>query len=268
MSSTQELLRRINSVAKMKQITQTMKFVAVAKFAKTKIELERILKYKKQLLDIINETFIIKPIETKIKQDKDLVITISSDKGFCGAFNNTICKRTQTFLQQHKNKVDIISVGKKINMFLSKHGYKSVFKDLFGHYSIEALHNFANEVTDKYNSYSNIYFIYNSYNTDNNDVYKIPHYELIKKDTSTTLLDQETTITTDVLLKKMLVVDMMSIVIESIVQENNTRMVSMSKATDNAEILEKSLRITYNQLRQTTITNEIIEITNGAMALK
>ena len=266
MSSTQELLRRINSVATMKQITQTMKFVAVAKLAKTKIDMERILKYKKQLLDIIQETFILQPID--VTQDKDLMISISSDKGFCGAFNNNICKRTKEFLQKHTNNIDVIAVGKKINMFLSKHGYKSVFKDLFGHYSLEALQNFANEVTDKYNSYRNIYFIYNGYNQNNNDVYKIPHYELIKKDTSTTLLDQDSTITTYVLLKKMLVVDIMSIVIESIAQENNTRMVSMSKATDNAEVLEKSLRISYNQLRQATITNEIMEITNGAMTLK
>ena len=266
MSSTQELLRRINSVATMKQITQTMKLVAVAKFAKTKVDLENVLFYKKQLLNIIQESFILQPADSNT--NKDLIISISSDKGFCGAFNNTICKRTQDFLQKHKNNVDIISVGKKINMFLNKHGYKSIFKDLFGHYNLEALQNFANEIVNKRNNYSNIYFIHNGYNKTNNDVYRLPHYELIKKDTSNVLFDQDMVITKTALLRKMLVAEIMSIVIESVVQENNTRMVSMSKATDNAEILEKSLRITYNQIRQATITNEIIEITNGAMALK
>ena len=266
MSSTQELLRRINSVATMKQITQTMKFVAVAKLAKTKIDLERVINYKKQLLDIVNEAFMIVPID--VQQGKDLVITISSDKGFCGAFNNNICKRTQSFLQKHKNNVDVISIGKKINMFLSKHGYKSEFKDLFGHYNIETLQAFANEVIDKHDNYSSIYLIYNSYNNNEKEEHKIPHYQLIKKDPSNILFDQDNIITTRALLRKMLVAEIMSIIIESVAQENNTRMVSMSKATDNAEILEKSLRISYNQLRQATITNEIIEITNGAMALK
>jgi F-type H+-transporting ATPase subunit gamma len=50
---------------------------------------------------------------------------------------------------------------------------------------------------------------------------------------------------------------------ESCVAEHSARMFNMSKATDNAEVLLKRLRILYNQMRQASITNEIIEISAG-----
>ena len=40
----------------------------------------------------------------------------------------------------------------------------------------------------------------------------------------------------------------------------------MSQATDNAEELIKELNLRYNKLRQSGITNELIEIVSGATA--
>jgi len=42
----------------------------------------------------------------------------------------------------------------------------------------------------------------------------------------------------------------------------------MQKATDNAEELIKSLKLSYNKARQAAITKEIIEIVSGVNALK
>jgi F-type H+-transporting ATPase subunit gamma len=44
-------------------------------------------------------------------------------------------------------------------------------------------------------------------------------------------------------------------------------MTAMAAATDNAEELAKSLKLTYNKARQESITNEILEIVGGAAAL-
>ena len=41
----------------------------------------------------------------------------------------------------------------------------------------------------------------------------------------------------------------------------------MHKATDNAGDLIKALNLTYNKARQSSITNEILEIVSGANAL-
>ena len=45
-------------------------------------------------------------------------------------------------------------------------------------------------------------------------------------------------------------------------------MTAMHKATDNATELRDELLLTYNKVRQATITSEILEIVGGAEALK
>ena len=45
-------------------------------------------------------------------------------------------------------------------------------------------------------------------------------------------------------------------------------MTAMHTATDNATEMLKELKLSYNKARQTSITNEILEIVSGAEALK
>lgn len=52
--------------------------------------------------------------------------------------------------------------------------------------------------------------------------------------------------------------------LEAHASELASRMTAMSAATNNAEKMIQSLSIEYNKLRQSAITNEIIEVINGA----
>ncbi len=54
---------------------------------------------------------------------------------------------------------------------------------------------------------------------------------------------------------------------QSLVAEHGARMTAMSKASENAETLIKELNLRYNKLRQSAITNELLEIVSGANAL-
>ncbi|MDE5574411.1 MAG: ATP synthase F1 subunit gamma [Bacteroidales bacterium] len=54
---------------------------------------------------------------------------------------------------------------------------------------------------------------------------------------------------------------------QSLVAEHGARMTAMSKASENAEALIKELNLRYNKLRQSAITNELLEIVSGANAL-
>jgi F-type H+-transporting ATPase subunit gamma len=55
--------------------------------------------------------------------------------------------------------------------------------------------------------------------------------------------------------------------LDSHASEHGARMTAMDKATENAGDLLKALRLSYNQARQASITNEILEIVSGANAL-
>jgi hypothetical protein len=56
-------------------------------------------------------------------------------------------------------------------------------------------------------------------------------------------------------------------VLEAQASEHAARMVAMRNATDNAIELVGGLRLAYNKARQTSITNEMLDIAGGAEAL-
>jgi F-type H+-transporting ATPase subunit gamma len=55
---------------------------------------------------------------------------------------------------------------------------------------------------------------------------------------------------------------------ESIASEHSARMVAMRNATDAADELIDSLTLTYNKARQEGITNELMDIIGGTVALE
>jgi F-type H+-transporting ATPase subunit gamma len=56
-------------------------------------------------------------------------------------------------------------------------------------------------------------------------------------------------------------------VLEAVASEHSARMVAMKNATDNALEMIEDWTLTYNQVRQANITQELLEITSAAAAL-
>ena len=57
-------------------------------------------------------------------------------------------------------------------------------------------------------------------------------------------------------------------VLDANASEHGARMTAMDKASENANELLKSLKISYNRARQAAITTELTEIVSGAAALQ
>ena len=72
----------------------------------------------------------------------------------------------------------------------------------------------------------------------------------------------------ELLIPKILKIQLHKTILDSIASEHGARMTSMSKATDNATELLRDLKLKYNNARQAAITNELNEIVGGAEALK
>ena len=58
------------------------------------------------------------------------------------------------------------------------------------------------------------------------------------------------------------------ILVEAFTSEENARMAAMKNATDNAEEMLRELSVAYNRVRQTAITQQIVEVAGGAKAQK
>ena len=56
--------------------------------------------------------------------------------------------------------------------------------------------------------------------------------------------------------------------LESIASEQSARMVAMRNATDNANSLGEELALVMNKLRQDSITNELLDLVGGQIALE
>jgi F-type H+-transporting ATPase subunit gamma len=56
--------------------------------------------------------------------------------------------------------------------------------------------------------------------------------------------------------------------LESIASEQSARMVAMRNATDNAKSLVEDLTLVMNKLRQDSITNELLDLVGGQVALE
>ena len=58
------------------------------------------------------------------------------------------------------------------------------------------------------------------------------------------------------------------VLLESLASEHSARMVAMKNANENAEDIVKDLSLEYNQIRQTKITNELLDVVGARMALE
>ena len=70
----------------------------------------------------------------------------------------------------------------------------------------------------------------------------------------------------DIIIPQSLKIQLFKAILESVASEHGARMTAMHKATDNADVLIRELKLQYNQARQAAITNEILEIVSGANA--
>jgi len=72
----------------------------------------------------------------------------------------------------------------------------------------------------------------------------------------------------DALLERYMTVQVYRALLESSASEQGARMTAMDNASRNAGDMINALSLTYNKARQAYITKELIEIVNGAEALK
>jgi F-type H+-transporting ATPase subunit gamma len=95
----------------------------------------------------------------------------------------------------------------------------------------------------------------------------IPHKEPEMKGDSRYMYEPDEEIVLDSVIPMMLHNIIYGGVLESYASEHSARMFAMKNATDNADELQKDLKLYFNRARQGAVTQEIAEITSGAMAL-
>lgn len=290
MGNLKEIRTRITSVKSTKQITSAMKMVSAAKLKKAQDAVINLRPYAGKLHQIlfhINES--IEQEEENIYSRKEipekiLIVSITSNKGLCGAFNANVIKQVSSLVfedyigeNKHGN-VSVFSIGKKGTEFYQSKGF-----NLLGHNNklLDEL-NFLNAVPiieDVMSRYAKMEFdkviiVYNRFKNAGVQILTTDQYlpiELPKDIKSDDNMDYIFEPTKEEIVKelipKSLKIQFYEALLESLAAEHGARMTAMHKATDNATGLIRDLQLHYNKARQAAITNEILEIVGGAEAL-
>lgn len=288
MPNIKDIVVRMNSVNSMRQITKTMQLIAASKFGKAQQNLLKIKNYEKYLNEIGNKILtdindeIIKKYRFRDAKDNLLLIVFSADKGFCGSFNSSVIKKTvEVFNNNTENykNIDILPVGKKALAYFKKNNFKIIndFSDIFAKLQVEKIHEFAEWLRLGFleNRYDKVLIVFNSFkNAASQEVTVKQFLPMVIEEQEAKVFPEEYIFEpsrSEILesfIPFVLKTELTHLLFESNASEQGARMTNMMKSTDNADALIKSLRILYNQSRQAMITNEIIEISAGANAIK
>jgi F-type H+-transporting ATPase subunit gamma len=290
MPNLKEIRNRIVSVGSTMQITSAMKMVSAAKLKRAQDAVTKLRPYASKLKELLqNLSAVTDPSENKYAKINDsksvLIVAVTSNRGLCGGFNNNIIKRVQFLIQNDfkENDVKVLCLGKKVkdvikktpNYFITEE--LSAVEDIFSDLTFDRASTIANELMELYKQqqFSKIVVVYNRFVNAATQAIEteqfLPVLEVKQEEGVSVpqdyIFEPNKEDLVAVLIPKSLKIQLFKALLDSNASENGARMTAMHKATDNANDLQKSLKLSYNKARQAAITNEILEIVGGAEAL-
>ena len=286
MANLKEIRNRITSVGSTMQITSAMKMVSAAKLKKAQDAITAMRPYADKLTELLQSVSASLEGESGsvFAEQRDvknvLVVSITSNRGLCGAFNTNVIKESSRLANEtyaDKN-VSFMTIGKKGHDILSKkfyviHNNNGVFDDL----TFENVSEITQRLMEIYTegTYDKIVLVYNHFRNAATQIVKtenfLPIQPLVQEQATSSAADYifepSKVEIVETLIPKSLKTQLYKAIRDSFASEHGARMTAMHKATDNAADLKSELTLTYNKARQAAITNEILEIVGGAEAL-
>lgn len=291
MPDTGELKSRMESVAETKKVTDAMYMISSVKMRRAKREVQNTDPYftalEEQIADLLryipikDNRYFHTPLPEGKEHYRHGILLVTSDKGLAGGYNQTAIKVAEAYMARHPETLLFI-IGeygrqyfkaRKIP-FVADFTYPATLPNIWEaeKICIELLECFDNKTVDEIN------IIYTDYKGARPSECKrrvllpLDKSTFYKEDDGSDKPFKEFFPDADTVLNGIvpsyLTGFIYSSLVDSYCSEQQARMLAMSTAGKNAEEMLKSLRSQYNAVRQAKITNEMIEITSGANALK
>ena len=285
MANLKEIRNRIASVSSTMQITSAMKMVSAAKLKKAQDAITAMRPYANKLTELIQNLSGSldgegqNPFTAQRAEEKILIISITSNRGLCGAFNANIIKETLRLSKEDYagKTIEIMGIGKKGADILSKTlPIKSRHDAIYDNLSFGNVADVALLAMDAFaeGHYDKVLLVYNQFKNAATQVVTTEQFlpivaekNITQSSTPDYIYEPSQSAIINELLPKSLKIQFFKAVRDSFASEHGARMTAMHKATDNATELRDQLKLTYNKARQAAITNEILEIVGGAEAL-
>ncbi|HUZ60205.1 MAG TPA: ATP synthase F1 subunit gamma [Hanamia sp.] len=286
-----EVRIRIKSVQSTQQITKAMKMVSAAKLRRATDAIIQMRPYAQKLQEMLGN--IISNAEGDIdlalakerNVEKVLVIVVTSDRGLCGGYNSSLIKLAiqdinEKYASQHaKGNVEILPLGKKGYEYFTKNNFKVVdrYWNIFSGLNFENVVAAAKYALDAFakGEIDAVDLVYSEFKNAGVQKYTAEQFlpvkkaEKIKGNTKADFIfEPDKNVLLQELMPKILNTQLYKAILDAHASEHGARMTAMDKATENANELLKTLKISYNRARQAAITTELTEIVSGAAALQ
>ena len=300
---TQKIVkRRIKSIANTMKITKAMELVSAAKMRKavqgalstrpfatlswaTITALSQVVGGAKHPL-----------LEENISATKKLLIVFTADRGLAGGFNANIIKATMKWVgavgtDPGISSIDVIAIGRRGADALTRRGLNVIsrFEGLTNKPTFADLLPIGRQILESYlkKDYREVHIGYTDYISgliQKPRIYKLLPFskpDVIGEESTGQIKDQplrhgsteylfepDPQAVLNRVLPRLVETMLYQALLESAASEHSARMLAMRSASDAAKDMLSDLKFTYNQIRQSTITREIAEISSGKAALE
>jgi F-type H+-transporting ATPase subunit gamma len=292
MAKFREIRSRIVGVENTAKITSAMKMVAAAKLRRAQDAIVAARPYGRKLRELLqflaaSETgAALSPLFEERAVERVALIVIAGDRGLAGAFNTNVLKaaaeviKTKYAQQRAAGNLEIIAVGKRSVEYFTKRGFKiaAAYPGIFNNLDYSIARTIVADVSRAFieGRYDRVDLIYNEFKSVMKQTQAVDQFLPIPKleaqrgaaQNVNYIFEPSRDKLLNALLPKHLNTQLWNALLETNAAFNGAQMTAMENATQNAQDLVRSLRLSYNKARQTAITTEILEIVSGAEALR
>ena len=287
MAQIREIKKRLKAVGNIRRITKTMQMIATSKFARAQQRATATKPYTEGVFGLVTELaatagslehpLIDGPTQ---REDKELTLVLTSDRGLCGSYNSSVLRLTLRHLRGNAvaRDGDLELVGKKGVNFLKFNGMTpSTHHTQFGDTpQYDEVAQLAQVYMDRFTAgeVSAVRVVYTRYVSAGRQRAEVLQLLPLKppavreKGGADTVYEfsPEAGELLDGLLPEAVKATLFQCFNDAVVSEHVARMVAMKAATDNAGKMGKTLARKFNRARQAQITTELTEIVSGAAA--
>lgn len=299
MESLRDIRQNIKAIRSTQQIMQTMKMISSARIRKAQQAMENARPFAKKMLEMVSdlkEEILALPqpqdgqeswasrlfVNQTGNPDKIGLVVITGDKGLAGSFNAVILRAVVAFLKEHQHQeVFVFAIGKKGRDFISRFKHKSIRMvyesvGIFPKVTYAHAELLGEAVLKAYfeQNLRSVTLIYNDFKSMGSQ--RLAQYTLLpfalrseakKEDETEFLFEPGVKEIFRILVPRLIKANMYRFLLESQAANLAATMNAMDAASKNAGELAEALGVKLNKVRQAGITNEILDIVNGAEAL-
>lgn len=300
MQSLRDIRQNIKAIKSTQQIMQTMKMISSARIRRAQEAMDNARPFAQKMLEMVadlkqevltikepqdgQESWASRFVSNKTGDPNKIgLVVITGDKGLAGSFNAVILRAAIAFLKENRDKeIFVFCIGKKGRDFISRFRQKNIqivyeSVGIFPKVTYAHAELLGEAILKEYygRQLGAVTLIYNDFKS--MGVQRLVQANILpfntlpvvqaKKDETEFLFEPGVKEIFKILVPRLMKANMYRILLESQAANLAATMNAMDAASKNAGELADALGVTLNKVRQAGITNEILDIVNGAEAL-